>query len=342
MALVRSAPSSREWVNGVPRLPWGRVSLLTLAIFACSISGLEAYWRALGLKPDVPDSVELWACQRSGVVGHDPKLIVAIGTSRIRSGISPAAVAEFLPDYRLVQLGVTGPVSPLGVLAEISRIPGFSGIVLCDVLPPLLDQVHWRDQADFYDRPAANNPAWALVPYWEIREHLVVANSELSIRKWLEGGRPSDAHYLRNHIDRSLTMDIASDELTAHIRETRLKEYSALYRTRPHYKSLEDFASTLQPLVEVVTRIHRYHGRVVILRLPSSGSRLQLEEAAFPSAEYFSVAARATNVPWIDFRDLPEKEAFLCPDDSHLSPTGAYAFTESLIKELQRRELLSN
>jgi len=79
----------------------------------------------------------------------------------------------------------------------------------------------------------------------------------------------------------------------------------------------------------------------VFLRLPSSGSRLRLEEAAFPSETYFNSLALATAAGWIDFRDLPDHDDFVCPDDSHLSPEAAGIFTKSLLVELRHRGLLA-
>ena len=342
--MPRTAPANTaQPMWRAPTLPWPRVAGLAIVLALTSLSGVEAFWRSRGFKPEVPDSVELWRYRRSQVVGHDPHLIVAIGTSRVRAGLCPAAFGKLLPNYRFVQLGVTGAVSPIGVLAEIAKVPGFSGIVLCDVLPPLLDKRRWDDQALYYDGTPAYDPRWNSLLYWELREHFLITSSDFSIRECLHAALMAPhgyPHFIRNHIDRSLTMDVLPDDVLKEIGRARFREYGGSYRDERRNKTLQEFAEGLAPLTEVADQIHRNHGQIVFLRLPTSGTWLEVEEATLPSTQYFAVASRTTKIPWIDFRELPGNDRFDCPDGSHLSAQGAYAFTKSLIHELCRRQLL--
>jgi hypothetical protein len=47
-----------------PVLLWLRMWVLVVLALGASIANIEAFWRSRGLKPDVPDSVELLAFQR--------------------------------------------------------------------------------------------------------------------------------------------------------------------------------------------------------------------------------------------------------------------------------------
>jgi hypothetical protein len=331
-----------------PALPWLWTWLCALLAVAASLGSLEAFWRDRGFRPNVPDSFDLWAYHRAQVVGGDPKLLVAIGTSRVRSDISPKAVADCLPGYRLVQLGLNGAISRIGLLEEISRVPGFCGTVLCDALPPMLDEKNWVHRPKSDRGPAPRPTLWVTQIYSALRESLIIADDKFSLRGCLQATghatRPStrldEMQYFRVHADRSMTLDCASDRLLAKIRDARRHHHVDILRGLRQYATLDEFADSLAPLADIVAQIHRNHGEVVFLRLPSSGRELQLEESAFPSADYYGVVAKTTSAPWIDFRNLPHGPVFLCPDESHLSPEGASAFTKDLVAEMQRRHIV--
>ena len=100
-----------------------RVYLVAIVLFALVIGSLEAALPNVRVCSDGPDSARLWAYHRSQVVGNDPGLVVAIGTSRIRTDLRPDVFHERLPSHRFVQLGINGTASPFDLLAQISRIP---------------------------------------------------------------------------------------------------------------------------------------------------------------------------------------------------------------------------
>src|ERR1700722_537365 len=302
------------------RLPGARVYLLALVLFAGMIGALEAYWRGRAFEPNVPDSPDLWAYHWSRVVGNDPNLIVGIGTSRIRTAVRPAVIRERLPSHRLIQLGVNGPSGALGLLAEISRIPHFRGLVICDVLPPLMAPEQGREQVAMAHRP--NTAARTFNTYLRslLCDRLVVFNSALSIRKWLaqsDSFRPeSIGPRLRVHADRTLEISYPTDEALKTTRENRFRDYAGRYSAARRYKTMDDFREAIRDVADSVARIQRNGGKVVFLRLPAAGARLELEESTYPSAVYFGALAETTSAPWIDFRELSHEGDLDCPDES--------------------------
>jgi hypothetical protein len=96
----------------VSAVPWLLTWIVSVLVFAICVGSLEIFWRSRGYRLNVPDSIALWAYHRTRVVGDDPKIIVAIGTSRARADISPEVMTECLPGYRFVQLGINGASSP--------------------------------------------------------------------------------------------------------------------------------------------------------------------------------------------------------------------------------------
>jgi hypothetical protein len=320
--------------------------LLALAIFAATIASLEGLYRRLGFQPDVPDSVELWAYQRSRVVGGDPNLIVAIGTSRIRTGLDPQTIAKCLPQSHFVQLGVDGPASAVGVLEQLSHVPNFCGIVVCDIPPLLLHRERWEDQASFYAPRIPKVRIWNTALYSLLCEYFVTLSPRFSLQGRLaamnDGARRTGQSYCRVHSDRSSSLKPLSPDELIEIRDRKEREQAQIYDSAKRYASDLDFQDNVAPIKSIVARIRRSEGRIVFLRLPVSSRRLVLEESAISSKKYLTMLADLTRAPCIDFRDLPQPERIDCPDDSHLSPSGARAFTTSLIERMQANGILTD
>ncbi len=331
-------------------LPAPRVYLVAIVLLVAMMASLEATLRMRGFVPTVADSAQLWAYHRSRVVGNDAALVVAIGTSRARTDLRPDAMRECLPAHRFVQLGINGAASPLDLLAEISRIPQFRGLVFCDLLPPLMDRNQRSEQSSFVRVPFDNMQAPSAFLQALLGERLVLLNPAVNLRRCvnLRAGvtaqgllRPkSEGPLLRVHPDRTLDITYASPESLKTSTELRHLYYVDLYAKLKRYKNIEEFKQAVASVADSVGRIQRNGGQVVFLRLPAAGARLELEESTFPSATYFSAFAEVTSAPWIDFRNLSGKEEFDCPDESHLSLSGARAFTKRLVDDLRRRALV--
>ncbi|HEV8071659.1 MAG TPA: hypothetical protein VGP76_28345 [Planctomycetaceae bacterium] len=342
--VASSTPPNFGRPSEFPKLPWHRVYLTALVIFAAIIGSLEAYGRIRGIVPSAPDSADLWAYHRSFVVGNDPKLVVAIGTSRIRTDLRSDVLRQCLPSHRFVQLGINGATSSLGLLAEISRIPGFSGIVLCDILPPLMAPEHDNDQVSFARRSVRKADALSTYLHGVLCERLVVLNADLTLRQCMsaqDGPRSNkDGRRHHTHADRTLDIDYTSPEGLKAATESRLRTYAEMYARERRYKSIDEFKLAIAGVADSVARIRRNGGQVVFLRLPASGARLELEESAFPSSVYFGALASVTAAPWIDFRDLSRDGDLDCPDESHLSLQAARIFTIRLVERLRLSALL--
>jgi hypothetical protein len=343
--IAPAAPTNLERHNEILRLPGPRVYLTAIVLFVAMIGSLEAAFRTCGFLPTVLDSARLWSFHRSHVVGNDSELVVAIGTSRVRTDLRSDVLHERLPSHRFVQLGINGAASPLDLLAEISRVPRFCGLVLCDILPPLMDPKQSGEQSAFARVPINNMQSFGAYLQGLLSERFAVLNPTVTLRQWVTAQgvlRPkTDGPRLRVHADRTLDITYASPESLKTATDGRLRYYAELYTKAKHYRSIDEFKQAVAGVVDSVARIQHNGGQVVFLRLPASGARLELEESAFPSPIYFSAFASVTSAPWIDFRNLAGNEAFDCPDESHLSLPGARAFTARLVDDLRLRALLN-
>jgi hypothetical protein len=337
-------PIKRVRRDAGPGLPRPHVYLAALILLAAMTAGLEVYWRSRGCSPNVPDSTDLWCYHWSRVGGDDPKLVVAIGTSRIRTALRPEVLRDSLPGYRFIQLGINGPSNSLGLLAEISRIPRFRGLVLCDLLPPTMDPEQGEAQVALAHRPITRVQALDTYLRALVCDRFAVLNSSVALRKCLtlhnESDEKDDPLRLRVHADRALDVGYSSRETMQTQRDVRLRDYAGRYHSARRYKNISEFKQTVGPVAQSVARIRKNGGQVIFLRLPSSGARHELEESEFSSKLYFDALATATSAPWFGPTELSHDGDLDCPDESHLSPNAARLLTTRLFEALRLRGLL--
>ena len=103
---------------------------IVLAVAACGF--VEAHWRALGYRPNILDSRQLWAQQRERVDRGRGITLALLGASRTEFGIDPKRLRERLPKYRPVMLAVDAHY-PLATLRDLAEDENFRGVVLCDL-----------------------------------------------------------------------------------------------------------------------------------------------------------------------------------------------------------------
>jgi hypothetical protein len=207
----------------------------------------------------------------------------------------------------------------------------------------MLDSNRWEEQEEYYKAPISSSTALGAYLYSLLCDRFLVPNASLSLRSCLGATEPHFAEKderFRGHADRSEDFCETSAQLPAEVQQERLRKFENQLAQVRKYKNLDEFKQQVEPLASAITRIVRNGGRVVFVRFPAAGQRLQLEESAFPAATYFNAVAQLTSADWIDFRSLLHHEDFECPDGSHLSPRGARNFSESLADELVSRDLL--
>ncbi len=342
---MSSSTSSSETESASHQLsnkPWPRVGLLTLVLAGGIVGGAEAFWRGQGQLPWVPDSKELWAFHRSRVY-NDRKTVLLLGTSRMGAAISPEMFRARCPDYQLVQLSLTGSNSPIGMLEHFAVDDDFSGIVLCGMAAPFLDRTRWEDQSEHYNYPSKPHERWSAAVHGYLRASIVVLDPGLSLKTTIKNHLqsaplPEPDHRWRT-FDRFLYFDFEKDPEMESRRKRRVEQVRREYEEvkTPTGDELRSIVAEIDRLVE---RVRRNGGEVVFIRLPSSGKRLQVEEEYYPKAEHWDRFARASSAICIHFQDIPSQSQFVCPDESHLDYRDASRFTNALIDELTRRNVI--
>ena len=90
-----------------------------------------------------------------------------------------------------------------------------------------------------------------------------------------------------------------------------------------------------------VEKIRAKGGKVIFVRLPSSGGLRELEKKTTPREIYWDQLIESTQSPGIHFEDYPELRNFDCPEWSHLRKDDAIRFTKELMihfKKLKRKD----
>jgi hypothetical protein len=102
----------------------------------------------------------------------------------------------------------------------------------------------------------------------------------------------------------------------------------------------DGLTESIQSVVDSVHAIEARGGRVIFMRLPSSGPVLELEDRFAPRAATWDRLLRESGAPGVHFQDYPELQGFDCPEWSHLGAEDSVEFSRGLVRVMQRGGLL--
>jgi hypothetical protein len=329
--------SLRESLSRIPRLPWNRIFLLAAAFFACLVLGFETYSRAQGFRPTVSETLGLWYYWRRQVYPPDGKVIVLAGTSRVSADISLATMRECLPEYRVVQLGILGPVSCIGLLRDLVDDPAFRGIAICELDAPLLERTEWDGHRDFrnYRPPTIASLVDVVIKSW-LQDRLALLADRLTLGKLLAArfNAAPVAHpvTIRRTFSREVQWDfgVARDDA---LRKQAMNPPAADHARRPG-RTWPTITKDATDVAALVQRLRARGGDVVFLRAPSTGLRWIREEELHPKIGNWDRFARMASAVCIHFQDAPEMRALNAPDGSHLDYRDSPQFTRALVARL--------
>lgn len=316
---------------------WMKAWLLTAALTAVLLVGAEGTWRALGHRPSVVDDDALWAEQRSRV--YRPGAIVLTGMSRIQLDISSEVLAERFGRSRIARLEVSLR-HPLSALYDLSVDPDFKGTVIASVSAPWMRPRTYpgldREFAYYRDRFGWNVRTNRWIASW-VQSTLVAVNPLVSLRAVLVGRfsgnrRLPEPAYIITRRDRSRLADYDRYSQLADFAK-RIESVSRR-RHREKKPTPAQFLFSLSPIEPAVSRIEARGGRVVFVRLPTSGAIWELDQEHYPKARYWDRFAARTRARTLHFKDDPVLAAFRCRDGSHLDSRDVGPFTERLLDVL--------
>jgi len=320
---------------------WLKTWILALSIFGAAISCLELQGRRDGICPSVGESKDVWYFWRNRANREDGRAIVLLGTSRVLADFSIETLQANLPGYAVVQLGISGAASPVGILRSLLADPHFKGTVICELDTPLLTPSRRNDFRGYVNyRPTSPATHLDLLARAGMSDLLIVRQWEFTFRGFIErclSDQPErDRAIARANFRRQVFYDFASATDIEAMRRNETAAFEVSYKFY-HSPSWNSLASEIRDLNLLVDRFRERGGRIVFLRAPSTGERWNLEERFHSKKESWDRFAALSSGLCLHFRDVASLSKFECPDDSHLDYRDAPAFTRALILELRRK-----
>jgi hypothetical protein len=312
--------------------------ILGLVIAFGGAAVYELYWRLEGVKPTLTDDLDRWRNVR--LEAEDGAVV--IGTSRGLAALPPEPLSEALgmPVHQLAILGA----APQPVLYDLAEDESFRGTVICEVTPfnffaasgTARERTHeWV--AQYRDRPYSDRVGHYLRrPVESLLAFRRRGLDGLSTLRALVKGRASTAIHQSFGDDRTFEMyfdDYPEEALEEH----RTSEAGKT----ANYAPIEEakLADMLHRVGMAVKQIRGRGGRVVFVRVPSSGPVREVEARVFPRAEYWERLLRTTGAPGVHFEDLPATRGVICPDHTHVKAGDAVhvatAFGTAILSELK-------
>lgn len=320
-----------------PAHPWKRVMLAMTFIVMVSLTVMELMFAGpvLGGKT-YQDNEELWIENRNRLAENDHNAVALLGASRIQQGFD-TDVFTSVTGLRPVQLAIAGN-SPLPVLEHLANTSSFTGIAIVSMTASLINPdissqtaMQWlkaynesRDSG--IDRPFYYSYEQWLVSAW--RKHAPTGIYQLSLSSLLESmlkGSNYPSRSIRIKRDRSIMIDYKSRKAV----ERGGKDFFFREMMSNKDMSWKKFKQNTKELARHVDKIQARGGRVIFLRMPTSGKVWQEEQEQYPKSRYWDYFVANTRAKTIHFIDYPELRVFDLPDGSHLDYRDAAIFTKS-------------
>ncbi len=329
-----------------PKGGWLKSWLLASALAGTFLLGWEAFLRNRGHRPTVVDDKALWALQRDRVYpGDGETAVVLLGDCRMQLDIVPQILQERFPHARIVQLAVE-QTSPIAALRDLAADEGFHGVIICALNERLLCRDMWdtlQPYVDYYHANYTLNEELNRLLSTAVQRTFTVIHPELRlddvIMSLVRTRRLPSPYYIEIHADRSRLADYSNEDLQAH--RAWVLGRARWLCTETELPGARQWLQEAANVEQYVQAIQGRGGRVVFLRLPTTGDHFTYDEFMFPKEMYWDRFAAQTSALCLHFKDLPQLSGFDCPDTSHLDRKDAPRFTRELANVLEDRGLFN-
>lgn len=341
-----------------PIFPLAKAGLLALAVALVFLVAYEMYWRGQGYRISYDNNEALWANKRAEVYQPAKETTVFIGSSRIKFDLDIPTWQQTTGE-KAVQLALEG-TSPRRLLDDLAADENFRGKLVVDVTEGLFFAPDGgrpdkkANESIKYYRELSPTQRFSFQVNRVLESAFVFLDSErMSIKALLLGLRlPPNREGVRAFpvfpkkfvtvaFNRQTTMTDAFLADTA----MRNRMIAIWMRTGGSASSQGTGGDTLQAIVQrtktAVARIQARGGKVVFVRVPSSGKLLAVEDQQYPRAPYWDRLLKETGCEGIHFKDYPAIAHFECPEWSHLAPADAKVFTGELARILKQKNWFS-
>lgn len=342
----------------IPDQPWPRIALAVAIAVVIGVAAWEVTCRSWGYRPGLDDTNDLWVEARRTV---KPDSTVIIGSSRALFGLDLNALEAGL-GTRPVQLALVGSC-PYPVLRHLADDATFHGTVICDIVPGLLvvpymappyknaekavKRLHtqsWSQWAGLH-LSIPLELTFACLQQEDLNLAALLRHVPLPDRPKAQIGPALPPHF--STIDRDRRTWMRPEVLTDQTLCDRVKYgWPPLFTPPPKPSWIPEgpfgefmgklFNERFVDMAKAVSDLRTRGGKVVFVRMPSSGELRQLEERLTPRAAVWDRLLKDTGSPGIWFEDHPELTGFECPEWSHLSAADSVEFTKRLAPFLKQ------
>jgi hypothetical protein len=342
----------------VPVLPWPRILLAAIVVAVLGVAAWELTCRARGYRAGLDDTSDLWVDARRSL---QPDGIAIVGSSRGLFGLDLGILGEGL-GTRPTQLCLVGS-SPAPVLMHLAADRSFHGTVILDLVPGM---VPMPAEAPPYQNAMRavrrhERQSWAEWASHRLslpleRTFAFLQQEDLTLAILLKGIRVPDRErtklppdlppaFYTIEADRQARMEdrVETDQA---LRERIRTGWAPLFTPPPKPVWIPDAAfgpamgrmveQRVGEIVQAISDIRARGGRVVLLRMPSTGDLRVLEERITPRAPFWDRILQMSGVQGVWFEDHPDLASFPCPEESHLSAADSVEFSRRLVPHLRQ------
>lgn len=269
----------------------------------------------------------LWAIERERAVAGDGNAVVILGSSRVKSGLVPQALAEATGWETPIQLAINFS-SPLLSLEHLAADPRFRGTAIVDVAPIVFFNAYWplgNMVGGYLEHHASAR--WSM----ELEARLsVLLQSRFVFRLPELSGKHLPATLWRGELPAGQKFRDDSSRVTSILEQPAVPHAPLAGDGGAMPMGKEGLDKLIARVNAALAQLHSHGARAVFVATPTAGSMAELEARLFPREEYWDVFVRGIDAPAVYSPDHPELARFVPPDGSHLTVTQAPDFSRAL------------
>lgn len=342
----------------IPKHHWVRLALLSLLLTGVLATGWELYCRQMSYAPTLNDTQDLWASRRA-LVNEFHGRTVLIGSSRMLFDFDMDVYEKEMGE-RPLQLSTVG-TNPGPYLEDLANHPHFSGTVIVGVVPGLFfapggppmksPENHLKRFREWSPTQRVGHHLGMMLE----RRLAFLNKGDLTLNKLLlklklpnreNAKAPPELPPYFHEVDEERQGGMTEFAANNVVLQERIQQiWLPLFKPPPGKKgktqeekdadTKKDADNILDKTKIRVDKIRKKGGKVIFIRLPSTGELRSVENKYTPREDYWDRILRVTSAPGIHFEDYPQLSGFDCPEWSHLSRPDATKFSRLLMPILK-------
>ena len=318
--------------------------VMVIAFAAC----WEYYWRSRDFEPTYNDDKVLWARQREKLTHPGPQTVF-IGGSRIKFDIDIPSWQK-LTGEEGIQLAIVATPARL-ILRNLANDSTFSGRLIIDVAENQVFSIDTtrrdklaREAIDYYFAETPAQKLSASLNYIAESKLVFLEEGKFGLTNLLNSiklrNRPGVVFRAPFPKEFSATNFNRQNCMTPMFLSNRVLQQTQKNNWEKPVAAIsgDTLATILNSLKVSIDKIRSRGVVVIFVRPPSSGELLEREQRLFPRRQYWDQLLAYTNTPGIHYADDASTANFVCPENSHLSPRDAIAYTTALVRILREEK----